>query len=150
MATLLSVGDFPEEEFWTMVSETKKLPSGSSLLDYDGIACNNYLKEGDTKYFVLADEFNVAEANLLSPISRKMKTKLVYWVSYCICRDAQDGKAIPLFDNKQEDKIDWWKVKKEDYLSLYNSVELVASDVAIEVDDTVNSSQSVCTISRTS
>jgi len=150
MATLLSVGDFPEEEFWTMVSETKKLPDLTDLLDYEGDPCNNYLKEGDTKYFVLADEFNVAEANLLSPISRKMKTKLVYWVSYCICRDAQEGKSIPLYDNKQEDKIDWWRVKKEDYLSLYNSLDLVATDIAIEVDDTVNSSMSVCTISRTS
>jgi len=150
MATLLSVGDFPEEEFWTMLSETKILPNGNDLLDYDSVAVNNYLKEGDTKYYLFLDEFNIDEDNVLTPLTFKVKTKLVYWVSYCICRDAQEGKAIPLYDNRQEDKIDWWKVKKEDYWTLYNSIELLDSDLAEEIDDTINGSLSIATISRTS
>jgi len=134
MATLLSVGDFVEVEFWTMLSDVSKLPDDTDLLDYDGDPVNNYLKEGDTKYRKFVAEFGVAEENLTTPISPKVKCNLIAWVGYCICRDAQEGKSIPLYNDAQEDKIDWWQTKKKDYLSEYESCTINASDLGTVED----------------
>ena len=150
MATLLSISDFPEQEFWTMLSKIPTLPSGDSLTDYDGDDVNNYLLEGDRKYRVLASEYNVASDNYKTPITENVKQKLIYWVSYCICRDAQEGKAIPMYNNIDPNKVDWWKIKKEDYLSLYESINITAEDIAEELEDDTNYNLSVSTIMRTS
>jgi len=149
MATLLSVGDFVEVEFWTMLSDVSKLPDGSDLLDYDNDPVNNYLKEGDTKYRKFVSEFGVEEADLTSPITANVKCKLIAWVSYCICRDAQEGKGIPLYNDVQEDKIDWWKQKKEDYFNEYNSCRINASDLGT-VEDGGRFTMAIGKIKRTS
>lgn len=149
MATLLSVGDFVEEELWTMLDPVSVLPSGSDLTDYDDDPVNTYLKEGDTKYLKFVSEFGIAETDLISPIKANVKCKLIAWVGYCICRDAQEGKGIPLHDDITEDKIDWWKQKKEDYLAEYNSCNITASDFGT-VDDGGRFTMSIGKIKRTS
>ena len=116
MATLLSISDFTETELWNVLDIIPVLPGGGNLTDYDGDDVNNYLLEGDRHFRRLAEEFGVDEADWTSPITEKMKCKLVSWVSYCIMRDQQEGLAIPLYNDIQENRIEWFKQKKEDYL----------------------------------
>jgi len=149
MATLLSVGDFVEKEFWTMLNPISVLPDETNLLDYDNDPVNNYLKEGDTKYRKFVSEFGVAEGDLTSPITPNVKCKLIAWVGYCICRDAQEGKAIPLYNDIQEDKIDWWKTKKQDYFAEYNACKINASDLGT-VEDGGRFTMAIGKVKRTS
>jgi hypothetical protein len=149
MATLLSVGDFVEKEFWTMLDPISVLPNSDNLLDYDDDPVNNYLKEGDTKYRKFVSEFGVEEANLTTPITANVKCKLIAWVGYCICRDAQEGKGIPLYSDVQEDKIDWWKIKKQDYYAEYNSCKINASDLGT-VEDGGRFTMAIGKVKRTS
>lgn len=149
MATLLSISDFAEIELWKSLENIPDLPGGGQLLDYDNDPVNNYLLEGDRHYKKLVAEFGVAEADLFSPITEKVKCKLISWVSYCIARDAQEGKSIPLYGNVQEDKIDWYKVKKEDFYREYESCRVNAGDFGT-IEDPGRFTLSIGKVLRTS
>lgn len=149
MATLLSISDFAEIELWKSLENISELPGGGDLTDYDGDPVNNYLLEGDRHYKKLVAEFGIAEEDLFDPITEQVKCKLVAWVSYCIARDAQEGKPIPLYDNIQEDKIDWYKVKKEDFYREYEACRVNAGDFGT-IEDPGRFTLSIGKVSRTS